>query len=110
MRTLTSFLACLMLVLTAWTGTAHAAELLGCSAPMQAEMVMHVASHCDTVPADADQGTPHHHDSCHGQHVSTPAPEQIVMRPTRIRQTYDISSARVLAAYETDRTPRPPQA
>jgi len=110
MRTLTSFLAGLMLVLTAWTGTAHAAELVGCSAPIQAEMGVHVTGDCDQVPADADTGYPHHHDGCHGQHVSIPAPDQAVLRSVRVQPAYGISRADRLAAFETDRTLRPPQA
>ena len=110
MRTLTSCLVCLMLVLTAWTGTAHAAELLGCSAPAQAEMRLHVAGDCDEVPADADKNFPHHHDSCHGQHMSMAALDQVVVRPSRVRAPYGASRVYTLAAIQTNRTLRPPQA
>ena len=68
------FLACLMLVLTAWVGVAHAAEVGGCIETSQYEAASHVDE--DQVAADSDarseRGYPHHHGSCHAHHMNAP--------------------------------------
>jgi hypothetical protein len=66
------FLACLMLVLTAWVGVAHAAEVGGCIETSQYEAASHVDGDGDQVAADADKAYPHHHGSCHAHHLSAP--------------------------------------
>jgi hypothetical protein len=110
MRRLTSLLACLMLLLTAWSGTAHAAELMNCSEPVSAEMVMHVAGDCDEVPADSGKAYPHHHDGCQGQHVSVAAPEASLPEPIPAERSYGVSRIHAIFAYHIDRTLRPPRA
>jgi len=64
-RKLLPFLACLMLVLTAWTGAAKAMQPTDCADMAQSHMTTPVAADCDMVPPDADHGYPHHHGGCH---------------------------------------------
>ena len=70
MRNLLPFLACLMLVLTAWTGVAKAMEPTGCAEIAQSRMTMPNAADCDMVPPDADHGYLHHHGGCHSHFVA----------------------------------------
>jgi len=72
MRKLLSLLACLMLVLTGFAGMAHAAEAAGGSV-LGIELTVHAPGDGDEVPADSDNGLPHHHNACHGHDVGTPA-------------------------------------
>ncbi len=72
MRKLLSLLACLMLVLTGFAGMTHAAEAAGGSV-LGLELVVHAPGDGDEVPADSDNGLPHHHNACHGHDVGTPA-------------------------------------
>ncbi|OAN66772.1 hypothetical protein A7X12_11560 [Sphingomonas sp. TDK1] len=61
-----------MVVLTTWSGMAHAAELAGGSFGAVA-FTLHAQGDGDEVPADADKAVPHHHSICHGHDVGTPA-------------------------------------
>lgn len=72
MRKLLPLLACLMLVLTGFAGMAHAAEAAGGSV-LGIELAIHAPGDGDEVPADSDNGLPHHHNACHGHDVGTPA-------------------------------------
>lgn len=73
MRKLLPLFACLMLVLTGLSGMAHAAESVGGSM-IGLEFVAHAPGDGDEVPADSDNNQPHHHNSCHGHDIATPAP------------------------------------
>jgi len=83
MRKLLPLLACLMLVLTAFAGMGHAAEAAGGSV-LGIELTIHAPGDGDEVPADGDNGLPHHHNACHGHDVGTPAtacgPETAVLK------------------------------
>lgn len=72
MRKLLPLLACLMLVLTGFAGMAHAAEAAGGSV-FGVELTVHAPGDGDEVPADSDNGLPHHHNACHGHDVGAPA-------------------------------------
>lgn len=72
MRHLLPFLACLMLVLTGWASMAHAAEVAGGSIA-GIEFGIHTPGDADEVPGDDDNALPHHHATCHGHDVGTPA-------------------------------------
>lgn len=72
MRKLLPLLACLMLVLTGFAGMAHAAEEAG-GRIFGVELSVHTPGDGDEVPADSDNGLPHHHNACHGHDVGTPA-------------------------------------
>lgn len=65
------FLACLMLVLTNWSGMAHAAEASG-GRIADIQFTVHLAGDGDEVPADGDNGLPHHHSICHGHDIGAP--------------------------------------
>lgn len=70
MRTLLPLLACLMLALAGFSGMAHAAEVAGGSLS-GVELVVHTPGDGDEVPADGDNGMPHHHSPCHGHDAGT---------------------------------------
>lgn len=72
MRALLPFMACLMVILTSWSGLAHAAEAAGGTFGAVA-FTLHAPGDGDEVPADADQAAPHHHSICHGHDLGTPA-------------------------------------
>ena len=74
MRRLLPLISAFMIVLALWTGTgAHAAEAIECSDAVEASAAGHFEGDGDEVPADSDQGTPHHHSACHGHCVATPS-------------------------------------
>lgn len=109
MRKLVPLLACLMLVLVVWAGTAHATEAGGVETSVT-QMAAHTPGDGDEVAADADKGYPHHHASCHEHHVDTPAvwttatPLALAsVAPPPIR-------SRVLSGHDADAHLRPPQA
>lgn len=72
MRKLLPLLACLMLVLTGFAGMVHAAEAAG-GRMFGITLTVHAPGDGDEAPADSDNGLPHHHNSCHGHDVGTPA-------------------------------------
>ena len=110
MRQLTCLLACFMLLLTTWTGALHAADPITCTEPGTAEMVMHVGGTCDDVGPDAHKAYPHHHDGCHGQHVSTPAVGPLVQAPLPAASSYGFGATHALLAHELEGALRPPRA
>lgn len=73
MRRLLPFIACLMLVLTGWSGVAHAGEVAG-GAAAGLELAAHAPGDGDEVPADDDSALPHHHATCHGHDLGTSLP------------------------------------
>lgn len=73
MRRILPLISALMLVLILWTGSAaHAAEAMECG-EAAVEAMGHYEGDGDEVPADSDQGSPHHHSACHGHCVAMPA-------------------------------------
>jgi hypothetical protein len=108
-RKLLPFLACLMLVLTSWAGMAHAAETYGGSIA-GIELTVHAPGDGDEVPADGDSAFPHHHGTCHGHDVGTPAAVNdhsastldMGIRPDALADVLDGALGSVL--------PRPPRA
>jgi hypothetical protein len=107
MRTLLPFLACVLMVLTAWIGTASAVEFVACP-EMAQTMQMHA---CDDalVPADADKGYPHRHASCHGHHVATPAATGLPATPVALESTFRPMRRLALVGSPADQALRPPQ-
>lgn len=70
MRRLWPLFGTLMLAALLWTSSAaRAAELAGCF-EVAAESAGHFEGDKDQVPADPDNGTPHHHSPCHGHCAS----------------------------------------
>jgi hypothetical protein len=100
-------LACLMLVLTAWTGMAHAAELRGVETR---DVTVHVAGDGDEVPADADKAYPHHHASCHEHHVNIAALGDVAPVPPHVRSVVLATIGKRLTGRLPDPVLRPPRA
>ena len=110
MRTLLPFLACLMLVLTGWSGVAHATEIAGSVEASSSEMFAHVDGDGDQVPADADKGYPHHHASCHGHDVGTLLSGRMTA-PVKIADTtFGVRVFPASASHDGEQALRPPQA
>src|SRR3546814_20860157 len=61
-----------MMVLTSFSGMAHAADLAGGSIAGVA-FTIHTAGDIDQVPSDSDETVTHHHNYCHGHDVGAPA-------------------------------------
>lgn len=108
MRRPFSLLACLMLVLTLWTGTAaHAAETLLPIAEPSSINWEHAPGDADEVPADADQATPHHHGLCHGHDFRVPLEYSPAVHivPANLP---GFPPVHALSPIQTDNTLRPP--
>lgn len=110
MRKLLPFLACLMVVLTGWTGVAHATENVACLEMVQAATAMHMTGDCDEVSADADKGYPHHHPACHGYHVATPIASGIAITSVDRWAEFASHKTPVWLTHQGDAALRPPQA
>ena len=110
MQKLLPFLVCLTVVLTAWTGMAHAAESVRCLEDVQVDAAMPMAGDCDEVPADADNGYPHHHAACHGHHVAAPTQSSVAIAPVERFADFTSPTAPLWLAYQSDPALRPPQA
>lgn len=108
MRAVLILLACLMLVVTAWSGAAQAADF-GCG-EMADQAAVHIASDCDEVSADADRGYPHCHTGCHGHHVAAPVSTRPPGRIGAIAIAYAPAAASTIAAHRGGQHLRPPQA
>lgn len=61
-----------MLVLTGFSGMAHAADQVGGSIA-GIEFTVHASDDIDEVQSDADKNYPHHHNYCHGHETGHPA-------------------------------------
>jgi hypothetical protein len=103
------FLACLMLVLTTWSGMAHAAETAGGSFD-GFTFAAHAPGDGDEVPADSDNALPHHHGICHGHDIGVPARTPTPPFDATAGLCPTEMSARVLTAVEGNVALRPPQA
>ncbi|WP_420136771.1 hypothetical protein [Sphingomonas sp.] len=109
MRKLLPILACLMLVLTGWSGMAHAAEAAGGRIGSVA-FTVHMPGDGDEVPGDSDNALPHHHGGCHGHDVGAPI---IAPPPTFYCVDKDAApscASPILAAISPGVAARPPQA
>lgn len=110
MRKLTPFVACLLLVLTAWTGTAHASGMSSCDEPMQTEVAAHFDGDCDQVPMDTGKSYPHHHNACHGCQAAFPIQAAADVPLTADLAVPTIASVVGLTAADVETALRPPQA
>ena len=109
MRALLPFLTCLMLVLTSFSGIAHAADLAGGSI-VGVEFTVHAAGDIDEVPADSDKNVPHHHNYCHGHDVGAPARTMGEYARVLRAPTPPLAAAASLDGRTGMVHPRPPQA
>ncbi|MET0375209.1 MAG: hypothetical protein ABW128_13255 [Rhizorhabdus sp.] len=110
MRRFLPFLACLMLVLTAWVGVAHAAEVGGCIETSQYEATSHLDGDEDQVAADADKGYPRHHGSCHAHHMSAPDADTLAGMTGSTDSMLASVDRATLVGRDADTALRPPQA
>src|SRR3546814_4100455 len=78
-RAFLPLLTCLMLVLTSFSGMAHAADLAGGSIA-GVEFTIHTDGDIDQVPSDSDKNVPHHHNYCHGRSEEHTSELQSLMR------------------------------
>lgn len=108
MRVLLTMFACLMLVVSAWSGAAQAADFE--CAEMSDQTALHVAGNCDEVPADADRGYPHCHTGCHGHHVATPFLAQAPSLSSATAVVFVPAGSVVISGHRSDPHLRPPQA
>jgi hypothetical protein len=61
-----------MLVLTSFSGMAHAADLAGEASRALSSPFIPPGTSIE-VPSDSDKNVPHHHNYCHGHDVGAPA-------------------------------------
>lgn len=111
MRTLLALFACMMLVMTTWSGIAQAA---GPACSEMADQVTvqgpgHGAGNCDEMPADADRNYPHCHTGCHGHQVATPVPSRGPVPAVDPDRAYEPVRQATLSAHQVDQDLRPPQ-
>ena len=109
MRTLLPFFAGLMMVLTAWSGMAHAAEAAGCRAAPTFETIGHIDGDSDQTPGDGENGTPHHHAGCHGHHVGTATGDDAVKNPVFWQVRFGRGVSRPPEGHRAVPALRPPQ-
>lgn len=109
MRSLFAFLACLMLVATAWSSAAQAQRGIGCGDTV-AQKVASVAGDCDEAPADSDNHCPRCHADCHGHHVAVALSGDAPGRLFDGNGLYAPAAAVTWSAHRNAGTLRPPQA
>jgi len=109
MRGWISFLAIMGLFLALGTGAvAHAKEGFGCETAETSLSAGHSEGDGDQVPADADNGMPHHHGGCHGHHVSTDALPSHLASPVLLKDRHGMPRSAQLATIVIDPGLRPP--
>lgn len=99
----------MMLVLTGWSGMAHAAEAAG-GHLAGIEFAMHAPGDGDEVPADGDKSVPHHHTICHGDDIGQPASVITPAAYAGMAQGLFVAPIRALITADANIAPRPPQA
>ena len=102
---LLGLLACSLVATT----TGHAREALG-TPEISCSGETHVDGDRDQVPADADQGIPHHHATCHGHAVALEAGSQAAAKRQRLSSQIFARRGQSLASLSVDPTLRPPRA
>lgn len=111
MHRLTALILSLILVLSLGLGSAaHAVEgVSGVEIP-QSLAWAHVDNDGDQVPADSDKGYPHHHVSCHGDHIGVPVAASPVFPASTMRACPPAWDQGAITPAPTDPALRPPQA
>ena len=108
MRPVIALIACLLLIASAWGGTASASGV-SCSETSD-QIAVHVAGDCDEVPADAHFKFPHCHTGCHGHHVAPPVLARAAAQLFDSVPAYATDLQPTLISHQIDPTLRPPQA
>ena len=111
-RGLFSFVAGMLLLVALGIGSlAHAAEPIGCiDTSASGAAIGHMDGDADQVPADGDQGYPHHHGGCHGHHIAAPVTKTSAIGHFTERDVMPSPSSRALPNAASDPALRPPQA
>lgn len=91
------------------TATVHARESLGVPA-ISCGGEINANGESDQVPADADQGVPHHHGTCHGHAFAVEADAQAMMTGHRISSQIFARPGPSLVSLSVDPALRPPRA
>jgi hypothetical protein len=102
---LLGLLACSLMV----TATVHAREALG-APTISCSGEMHAEGDGDQAPADADQGFPDHHGSCHGHAFALEADAQALAQRQRHSNQIFARRGQSLASLSVDPVLRPPRA
>ncbi|AUW59359.1 hypothetical protein C1T17_15955 [Sphingobium sp. SCG-1] len=109
MRGWISFLAMMGLFFALGAGAlAHAKEGFGCQSAGTSLSAGHSDGDSDEVPADADNGMPHHHGGCHGHHASTDAARAPLASPESLKDRHGMPRSAQLATIIIDPGLRPP--
>jgi hypothetical protein len=90
------------------SATVHAREAPGSTA-IACSGEAHTDGDSDQVPADADQGMPHHHGGCHGHTVALEAGAPAPVLHSRLAGRVAASPASILASLLIDPALRPPR-
>ena len=111
MRRLSALLLSLILVLLLGLGSAaHATEGAGGMEVPQSLAWAHSVDDGDQVPADSDKNYPHHHVSCHGDHIGVPVTANTIIQAGVARVVPPAWDQSAIAPASTDPALRPPQA
>lgn len=111
MPRLSALILSLILALTLGLGSvAHAAEGVSGAEVPQSLAWAHSEKDGDQVPADSDKGYPHHHMSCHGDHVGVPITPEPVLPVSALRACPAEWEQGPITPASTDPALRPPQA
>ncbi len=112
MRSLTFLLACMMVVLTTWSGVAHAAQCGGCPEVVSMTQSVQLKAACDNkqVPQRSERGCVHCQAGCHSQAVGTPLAFEVPSTALPEGRDFDAPRRVTLLAHIEDPALRPPQA
>lgn len=111
MRRLLALFIGLLLASSLGLGSAsHAFEPATCIEAGSTISVDHADDDGDEVPADAQNGYPHHHGGCHGHHVGVPISSEPVTYATDHRSGANSSVRTLGTSLVGDPALRPPQA
>lgn len=97
------------------TSVAHAMEPQGGATVAATDVQLvaelgHTKGDSDEVPADTDTGYPHHHVSCHGEHIVAPFSCPSVVATSSLPMTIGLMRLIPLPSRPGDPALRPPQA
>lgn len=112
MRHLTLLIACVMMLLTAWSGVAHAADCMGCPATSAVQQVAQGQDGCndEQTPKKVPKGCLHCQAGCHSQNVGTPLGLSVRALSMPQERMFDDPRRVALITHVGDQALRPPQA
>lgn len=112
MRPLTLLLACMMMLLTSWSGVAHAAACMGCPTISASQQVEQARAACneDQAPKNVGKGCVHCQAGCHSQNIGTPLGLSVPALAMPQERMFDDPRRVALITHVGDQALRPPQA